>query len=67
MDLSLLGVNFSFLYAPTPLGIGMSVLIVILGALDLTLDFGFIENAAAEGAPRCMRWYDAFGLILSLI
>jgi uncharacterized YccA/Bax inhibitor family protein len=65
--LSLLGVNFSFLYAPTPLGIGISVLIVILGALNLTLDFGFIEHAAAAGAPRFMQWYGAFGLMLSLI
>jgi uncharacterized YccA/Bax inhibitor family protein len=65
--LSLLGVNFAFLYAPTPLGIGISVLIVILGALNLTLDFAFIENAAAAGTPRFMQWYGAFGLMLSLI
>jgi uncharacterized YccA/Bax inhibitor family protein len=65
--LSLLGVNFSFLYAPTPLGIGISVLIVILGALNLTLDFAFIEKAAAAGAPRFMQWYGAFGLMLSLV
>jgi uncharacterized YccA/Bax inhibitor family protein len=65
--LSLFGVDFRFLYAPTPLGIGISVLIVILGALNLTLDFAFIENAAAEGAPRFMQWYGAFGLMVSLI
>jgi uncharacterized YccA/Bax inhibitor family protein len=52
--LSLLGVDFRFLYAPTPLGIGISVLIVILGALNLTLDFAFIERSAAAGAPRYM-------------
>jgi uncharacterized YccA/Bax inhibitor family protein len=65
--LSLLGANFRFLYAPTPLGIGISVVIVILGALNLTLDFAFIERSAAAGAPRFMRWYGAFGLMLSLI
>jgi uncharacterized YccA/Bax inhibitor family protein len=65
--LSLFGVDFRFLYAPTPLGIGISVLIVILGALNLTLDFDFIERSAAAGAPRFMRWYGAFGLMLSLI
>src|SRR5918997_700573 len=65
--LSLFGVDFRFLYAPTPLGIGISVLIVILGALNLTLDFAFIENAAAEGAPRFMQWYGALGLMVSLI
>lgn len=65
--LSLLGADFRFLYAPTSLGIGISVLIVILGALNLTLDFDFIERAATAGAPRYMRWYAAFGLMLSLI
>src|SRR5215207_466005 len=65
--LSLLGADFRFLYTPTPLGIGISVLIVILGALNLTLDFDFIERSAAAGAPRFMRWYGAFGLMLSLI
>jgi uncharacterized YccA/Bax inhibitor family protein len=65
--LSLLGVDFSFLYAPTPLGIAISVGILILGALNLTLDFNFIEKAAAAGAPRFMQWYGAFGLMISLI
>jgi uncharacterized YccA/Bax inhibitor family protein len=65
--LSSLGVDLRFLYAPTPLGIGISALIVILGALNLTLDFDFIEKAAQAGAPRYMQWYGAFGLMLSLI
>ena len=47
--LSLVGVDFRFLHAPTQLGIGISVLIVILGALNLTLDFAFIEDSAAGG------------------
>lgn len=65
--LSLLGVDLAFLYTPTPLGIGISVLIAILGALNLTLDFAFIERAAGVAAPRFMQWYSAFGLMLSLI
>jgi uncharacterized YccA/Bax inhibitor family protein len=65
--LSLLGVDLRFLYSPTPLGIGISALIVILGALNLTLDFDFIEKAAEAGAPRYMQWYGAFGLMLSVI
>lgn len=34
--------------------------------MNLTLDFAFIEKAAAAGAPRFMQWYGAFGLMLSL-
>jgi uncharacterized YccA/Bax inhibitor family protein len=44
---ALLGVEFRFLYAPTPLAIGISVVIVILGALNLTLRLDFIERSAA--------------------
>src|SRR5918993_2429728 len=65
--LSLFGVDFRFLNAPTPLGIGISVLIVILGALNLTLDFAFIERSAEAGAPRFMQWFGAFGLMVALI
>jgi uncharacterized YccA/Bax inhibitor family protein len=65
--LSALGVDFYFLYAPTPLDIAISVGIVILGALNLTLDFAFIEKAVAAGAPRFMQWCGAFGLMLSLV
>lgn len=64
---SLVGANFRFLYAPTSLGILLSLGIVILGALTLPLDFAFIRRAAAAGAPKFMEWYGAYGLMLSLI
>jgi uncharacterized YccA/Bax inhibitor family protein len=65
--LSLFGVNLAFLYAPTPLGIALSIGIVILGALNLIIDFDFIERMAASGAPGYMAWYAGFGLMLALI
>jgi uncharacterized YccA/Bax inhibitor family protein len=65
--LSLFGVNLAFLYAPTPLGIALSVAIVILGAMNLLVDFDFIERAAVAGAPSYMQWYAAYGLMLAII
>jgi uncharacterized YccA/Bax inhibitor family protein len=65
--LSLFGANVAFLYQPTPVGIVVSVGIVVLAALNLPLNFDFIERAAAVGAPRYMQWYGAFGLMLALI
>jgi uncharacterized YccA/Bax inhibitor family protein len=65
--LSLFGVNLAFLYSPTPVGIGLALLIVLLAALNLPLSFAFIERAAEAGAPKQLEWYGAFGLMLSLI
>ncbi|MEW5693873.1 MAG: Bax inhibitor-1/YccA family protein, partial [Candidatus Hydrogenedentota bacterium] len=44
-----------------------SIFIVIIAALNLVLDFDFIENGADIGAPRYMEWYAAFGLMVTLI
>src|SRR6516225_2582613 len=59
--------GMSFLYASTPLGIGISVLVVIIAALNLIIDFDMIERGAATGAPHYMEWYGAFGLMVTLI
>lgn len=64
---SLFGVRFTFLFSPTPLGIVFALLIVILAALNLPIDFEFINRSAAAGAPKIMEWYGAFGLMLSII
>ena len=40
---------------------------VVLAALNLVLDFDFIEDGVRRGAPRYMEWYGAFGLLVTLI
>jgi uncharacterized YccA/Bax inhibitor family protein len=49
------------------MGIGFSVVVVIIAALNLVLDFDFIEQGAAAGAPKYMEWYAAFGLMVTLV
>ncbi len=61
------GASIPFLNDSTPVGIGISVFIVIIAALNLVLDFDFIENAAHQGAPKYMEWYAAFGLMVTLV
>ena len=51
----------------SPLSIGFSVVVVIIAALNLVLDFDFIEEGAENGAPKYMEWYGAFGLLVTLI
>ena len=65
--MSLFGVNFDFLFEPTLLGIIFAAFAVLLGALNLPLDFNFIKMSAETGAPDYMEWYGAYGLMLSMI
>jgi uncharacterized YccA/Bax inhibitor family protein len=59
--------QMSFLYASTPLGIGISLVVVIIASLNLILDFDMIETGARMAAPKYMEWYGAFGLMVTLI
>ena len=65
--LGMFGVPIPFLHDATPIGIGISVFICIIAALNLVLDFDFIENGADNGAPKYMEWLGAFGLMVTLI
>jgi len=49
------------------LGIGFSVFVVIIAALNLVLDFDFIEQASQSGQAKYMEWYAGFGLLVTLI
>lgn len=57
----------SFLTSASPLSIGISVVIVIVAALNLILDFDFIEQGAKRGLPAYMDWYAALGLMITLV
>ncbi len=48
-------------------GIGFSLFVVVIAALNLVLDFDFIENGVEQGAPKFMEWYGAFGLMVTLV
>ena len=49
------------------LSIGFSLFVVVIASLNLVMDFDFIEQGAASGAPKYMEWYGAFGLLVTLI
>lgn len=57
----------AFTNASTPLGIGFSILVVCLAALNLLLDFDMIEKGVEARAPKYMEWYGAFGLLVTLV
>ena len=65
--LGFFGVRMSFLHDSSPLSIGISLVVVVVAALNLVLDFDFIEKGAEQGAPKYMEWYGAFGLLVTLV
>ena len=65
--LSLFGVQLTSLIVAGPLAIGIAAVIVIVAALNLLLDFGFVDEAVQANMPAEFEWYGAFGLMVTLI
>ena len=69
--ISLIGGFFGFpipyIHAAGPVGIGFSLFVVVIAALNLVLDFDYIEQAAERGAPKYLEWYGAFALMVTLV
>jgi uncharacterized YccA/Bax inhibitor family protein len=61
------GRSIPFIHDSGPIGIAFSLFVVAVAALNLVLDFDFIERGAAAGAPRYMEWVGAFGLHVTLV
>ena len=59
--------NMPFLHEGSILGIGFSLFVVTIAALNLILDFDMIEKGAEMGAPKYMEWYGAFGLMVTMV
>jgi len=72
--LMLVGIQMPFLSlgsalqggTPALIGLGLNAAILIVAALTLVMDFGQIESAVANRAPKSMEWFLSFGLVVSL-
>jgi uncharacterized YccA/Bax inhibitor family protein len=65
--LSFFHINVPFIYGSGWAGIGFSLFVVVIAALNFVLDFDFIENGEKQGAPKYMEWYGAFALMVTLV
>jgi len=63
----LFGADVGFLRSPSALGIGFSLLVAGLAAMNLALDFDFIEKGARQRLPEGMEWFAAFGLMVTIV
>ena len=67
MVLGFFGIRFLAINGSSPIGIAFSLFVVAIAALNLVLDFDFIERGVNLGAPKYMEWYGAFGIIITLV
>jgi uncharacterized YccA/Bax inhibitor family protein len=65
--LSLFGIRLPFIHESGVVGIGFSLVVVVIAALNLILDFDFIEQGVRQQAPRYMEWYGGFSLLVTLV
>jgi uncharacterized YccA/Bax inhibitor family protein len=64
--LSFMGITMPFIHDSGPVGIGISLFITAIAALNLVIDFDFIERGVEQGAPKYLEWYASFGLLITL-
>jgi uncharacterized YccA/Bax inhibitor family protein len=67
MLLGFFGIQFTSINGNGFIGISFSLIVVAVAALNLVLDFDFIEQGVHYGAPKYMEWYGAFGIMVTLV
>jgi len=67
MVLGLFHIQIPGIFGNGPVGIIFSLVVVIIAAANLVLDFDMIESGAQQGAPKYMEWYCGFGLLVTLV
>lgn len=65
--LSFFSIRPDWFYGNSTLSIAINAVIIVIAALNLILDFDFIEQGSSMNMPKYMEWYAAFGLILTII
>jgi uncharacterized YccA/Bax inhibitor family protein len=65
--MGMFGHSMGFIHEGGTIGILFSLVVVTVAALNLVLDFDFIEQGVAAGSPKYMEWFGAFGLLVTLV
>ena len=67
MGLRLFGKDIPLIHESGLVGIGFSLFVVVIAALNLVLDFDLIDTGVNAGAPKYMEWFGGFALLVTLI
>lgn len=64
---SFFGRGIPQIFTSSAIGIGFSIIVVAIAALNLIIDFDFIERGSQGMLEKKYEWYGAFGLMVSLV
>ncbi len=67
LGLGLFGIHIPYIHESGLIGIGFSLVVVTVAALNLVLDFDLIETGISHGAPKYMEWFAGFALLVTLV
>ena len=65
--INLFGGDVPFLTEPSAFGIGFSIFVCVLAAMNLALDFDFIDRGTRAGLSKDYEWYAAFALLVTIV
>lgn len=65
--LGMFGISVPYLHSGGPIGIGISIVIIGIAAMNLLLDFDFFERGEESGMPAYMEWFAGMGLLVTLV
>ena len=60
-------VNVPYFYSNSSLAIGVNVVIALVAALNLIIDFDNIDNGVRANLPSYFEWYCSFGLLVTIV
>jgi len=64
---SFFGLHIPQIFSSSLIGIGFSLVVVVIASLNLIIDFDFVERGAQNFLPKSYEWYGAFGLMVTLV
>lgn len=67
LALGFFGINIPYIHDSGLIGIGFSLFVVVIAAMNLVLDFDLIDTGVDAGAPKYMEWFGGFALLVTLI
>ncbi len=67
LGLMFFGIKMPFLHDSSPLGIALSLGIIVIAALNFLVDFDNIEKGAAANAPKYYEWMAGLGVLVTLV